>query len=413
MKLLAGRSLNERLVGIYVLSLLAALAVFSMLAVAIIDRTMRNSLDGRLESIARGSSIFIDVSHRRIQIDGDDRKQFLALLGVDVAGEILDNLGRVRLSTVTKPPAGISTLARNATSRFHSLGSAQEAVRAYAMPLRARGTRIGTIVVWRPDDWIEEFDRDAAVAFLLGALAIATLSWFVGNGLTRRVLDDAFSRQRRFTADASHELRAPLAVIRAEADLALRKGRPESEYRTFLSTIAGEADRMEALVEDLLASARADSSSYERENMVAIDGIVARASSRLASLAAQRRVAIDLQADSSASVRGDPQALERAVLAVVHNAIKFAPEGSHVVIHTSRADGRARIVVSDAGPGFSPEGLAHATERFWRGADSRDAVGTGLGLAIAESITHAARGTMAIENGQAGGGVVRFSFTVA
>ena len=406
------RSLNERLVTVYVASLLLALAIFALLAVVIIDRTMRNSLDARLESIASGSAIFVDVARRRIQVDADDRRQFLALLGVDVSGEILDTRGAIKLSTVAKPPPGISSIARAATAPVsRSLGAGQQALRAYAIPLQAGRTRVGTVVVWRADDWIEEFDRDAALAFLLGALAIATVSWFVGNAVTRRALNEAFARQRRFTADASHELRAPLAVIRAEADLALRKDREPAEYRSSLQTVAEEADRLETLVEDLLASARADA-PVARTRVAALDETTQRVAMRLTSLAKQRGVTLDADARSGATLRVDPDALERALLAIVHNAIKFTPAGGTVRIRTVRDESRARVSVGDGGPGFSREALEHSTERFWREVSPHGERGSGLGLAIARSVVLAAHGTMVVENGPAGG-MVRLAFTLA
>ncbi len=110
---------------------------------------------------------------------------------------------------------------------------------------------------------------------------------------------------------------------------------------------------------------------------------------------------------------GDPQealanrpTLERALLAIVHNAIGFAPKGGEVELRAARDEETVRIEIADDGPGFSPEGLAHATERFWRGDASRPRGGTGLGLAIARTMVEANGGSLVLSNRSGGGALV-------
>ena len=265
-------------------------------------------------------------------------------------------------------------------------------------------------MVWTASDWIDETDRNVAIALGSGAFLIAALALLAGNVVTRRALEEAFARQRRFTADASHELRAPLAVIRAEADLALRKDRETFEYRSAMQTIASEADHMEALIGDLLSAARAESGAFSRER-VDVAAMLARVSERLASAAAAKDASITVQAQEELDILADSQALERALLAIGHNAVRYAPEGSIVALRAQRIDRAVEIAIEDRGIGFSQAALEHALERFWREPGSPAGTGTGLGLAIARSIVEANRGDISLTNAPKGGATVRLRFS--
>jgi two-component system OmpR family sensor kinase len=212
-------------------------------------------------------------------------------------------------------------------------------------------------------------------------------------------LEAAFARQQRFTADASHELRTPLAVIRAEADLALRGERTTREYRSALEAIAAEAERIDALASMLLAAARADAGRAQA-SPTSMDDIARSASSRLATLAQARGVALSLATDGAPQVVADREALESALVAILHNAVKFAGEGGSVRCDVRADQHDASVTVIDNGPGFSDEALRAGLERFFR---DRNGGGTGLGLAIASSAIEAAGGTIELANAPGGG----------
>jgi signal transduction histidine kinase len=274
-----------------------------------------------------------------------------------------------------------------------------------------QGKRLGTVVVWRGTDWIEETDRNSAIAFAAGALLISGLALLAGGLVTRRALADAFARQRRFTADASHELRAPLAVIRAEADLALRKERDPKTYRDAIETIANEADRMEALIGDLLAAARAESRSFMPVRLDLAD-MAREVCARLEPAAAAKGAVLSAPSTHNATIVADHNSLERALMAIVHNAIKHIPPAGRVTVTIESVAAGTTLAVQDNGPGFSPEALEHAFERFWRDDRGRPHGGTGLGLAIAKAIVETSGGTIALVN--AGGGAqVRVHFPAA
>jgi two-component system OmpR family sensor kinase len=222
-------------------------------------------------------------------------------------------------------------------------------------------------------------------------------------------LQHAFDRERRFTSDASHELRAPLSVIRAEADLALRKERTAAEYRAALETIASEADALEALTRDLLTVARADAGAVAVP-LTAIDlsAVAADAVARLAVLAHERGVRVHVDAAPNALVRGERDGLERAVITVLHNAIKYASPNGTVGVRVMHNGDAVELCVSDDGRGFSAEALQRAFDRFWR--EARTLPGSGLGLAIAKATVERFGGTIAIANGAGSGGIVRVRF---
>jgi len=400
-----------QLSGAYVSIMLLGLLIFAAAAVLAIDRTQRSTLDSRLETIAAAAQSFLGTSEGRIEIDSDDRGQFLAVLGTYTDGALFDPQGRLLLSSSTNIPHGISAHAGNRRA-FSNIGSGDSVIRVFSLPLFSHGRRVGTVVVWRESDWIAESDRNAAVAFGGFAIIIAALALLAGNFVTRRALEDAFARQRRFTADASHELRAPLAVIRAEADLALRKERSVPAYQSAIRTIASEADRMESLIGDLLSAARAESGAAARERIDATE-LLARVAGRLRSAATAEEAHIHVDGSPGAAIFADRAGLERALLAIGHNAIQHARGRGTIALQARRADRTVEILVADNGPGFSAEALEHALERFWREPGTPAGSGSGLGLAIARSVVEANHGEIRLENTKDGGAVVRLRFPAA
>lgn len=397
-------NLPSRLATTYAAMIFIALLVFAAIAVFAIDRTLRSTMDARLKTEAYAASSLSDVKRGRVAVDEDDRQQFSALLAAGDDGMVFDSSGRIALSSAAKPPKDILALA-GAASGYRTVGKGDAERRVLVVPIKRNGLDAGTVVVWRASDWIDETDRGAAIAFAGAALLIALLAVVAGGVVTRGALENAFARQRRFTADASHELRAPLAVIRAEADLALRKEREAAQYRAALETIASEADRLESLIGDLLSAARAESGAVVRER-VDLAQVAERAAARLMPAATAKGADIAVRAGAGSVILADAHAIERALMAIGHNAVKYAQERGHVEITVKRNGHHVNVAVTDDGPGFSEAAIAHGLERFWRDDSARPDGGSGLGLAIAKSIVEGAGGSIALGNAPRGAQVV-------
>ncbi len=205
-------------------------------------------------------------------------------------------------------------------------------------------------------------------------------------------LDNAVERMRRFTADASHELRTPISIIRTTAELALRRERDPEEYRKALENVHREAEWMTQLAEDLLLLARADSGTFVlRGEKVEGDALARRFADDAAPGAEVRGIAMHERLGAgTAQVTGDGRALRRLLTNLVDNAVQHTPPDGTIEIETSAGGGLVAIAVRNSGEGIRSEDLPHIFERFYRGDPSRTREnGAGLGLAIARTIAQA------------------------
>jgi two-component system OmpR family sensor kinase len=229
------------------------------------------------------------------------------------------------------------------------------------------------------------------------------------NQLLGRI-SQALGRERRLIADASHELRSPLAVLRTELELASHPARGRAELAESVSHAAREADRVARLADDLLFLARTDQGGpIVHPVRQPLQPILAGAVTAAAGRAAARDVRLDLEVEQSLDAPIDPDRLRQAADNLLDNALRVAPQGSAVRVRAERRDGMVAVAVSDAGPGFPADFLAHAFERFRRAdpARTREHGGAGLGLAIVEAIARGHRGRAEVANLPDGGAEVR------
>ncbi len=205
-------------------------------------------------------------------------------------------------------------------------------------------------------------------------------------------LESSVKRIRQFTADASHELRTPIALIRATAELALRRERAPEEYRASLRSIENEAEQMTALTESLLEMARADSGGL-RLTIAPTDlnPIVSHAIGQHLPLAAEKGIRLGAEnAAAPALAQADGPAIHRLLLILIDNALKHTPAGGAVTVTAQRSNGAVTLSVADTGEGIPSDALPHIFERFYRSDPARgDGAGFGLGLSIAQAIAQA------------------------
>ncbi len=195
-------------------------------------------------------------------------------------------------------------------------------------------------------------------------------------------LERAREGERRFVADASHELRNPLAALRGNAEYLARHG-ADTEA---LADLREDAERLSRLVDELLALAREDAAALPQDP-VRLDG--------LAQAAGGGRV--NVRIDDPGLVRGDGQALQRALQNLISNAVRHGPADGPVDVSVTRAGAEVRLTVSDAGAGIPSELVGAATTRFWRGEDARSHPGSGLGLALVRATAERHGGRLEID----------------
>ncbi len=228
-------------------------------------------------------------------------------------------------------------------------------------------------------------------------------------------LHNAFEAQRRFTSDASHELRSPLTAMRGEIELALRRDRSAEEYRQVLESTLEEVVRLGRITESLLTLARSDAGALRAQKDVADAGdVVEGVVERLRSRAAEKGQSIHLTVSGDTAGLFDADLLAQAAWNLVENAIKFAPTGASIRAAVRRDDTDLELVVEDDGPGLPAADPDVVFERFYRADDARDrapqASGTGLGLAIVRAVAEAHGGDVTAENRPGGG--ARFTLRI-
>jgi len=225
-------------------------------------------------------------------------------------------------------------------------------------------------------------------------------------------LDQSFDTMRRFVADASHELRTPISVIRGEADVALSQERSPAEYRESLTVVLDEARRLSRLVDDLLNLARADAGHVLLQTQdFYLNELLAECCRSVQGLANTRGLTLECLPGNDLQFTGDEQLLRRLVINLLDNAIRYTPLGGKVTAALEAGAASVQLRVSDTGIGIPPADAARVFERFYRSGEarSRQDGGFGLGLAIVRWIAESHRGTVECSS-QVGQGSV---FTVS
>jgi two-component system, OmpR family, sensor kinase len=370
---------------------------------------------------------------------------------VDLDGQVLAssvNLGTARLPT----PSPLLTQLRAGRPVFETRPDfGDEPLRLVSVPIERGGVRYAIQVAGSLDD-AHAAQRSARLLFLAMSTAILGAVALVGALLARAILmpidrvvqrarliegarlDDrlphpggrdeiahlvetlnemlgriaqGFDAQRRFTADAAHELRSPISRLRSELEVTLRRPRASGEYKAALQSCLEEVERLSQLTEQLLLLARLDAGEPRESAVqsVPLAPILKEAMTHLAPDALQRDVTLAVDAPAGVVVRADPAAASVVVANILRNAVKFSPPGGRVRVEVSTDAADAVVTVSDSGPGIPEAEIPRLFERFYRGSAARasDVPGVGLGLAICRVLVEGQGGSIAVSNSRGGG----------
>ena len=265
---------------------------------------------------------------------------------------------------------------------------------------------------------IERQYRRLLEAFTLAGLVAVGLVGFGGYRLARmstKPVEKSVERMRRFVADAAHELRTPIALVRTQAEVTLRRVREPEAYASALGSIEQEVTRLGRIAEDLLLLARADSGDRPvARDRFFLDDVAADAVSAAGALASTRGVALELGRYEETAVVGDSELIRQLLMILIDNAIKFTDAGGHVSISVFPEGKHAVLTVRDDGAGIDPDVLPHVFERFVRGDPARGrSGGAGLGLSIARWIADAHGASLSLQPAPDRGTVARLTMPKA
>lgn len=231
----------------------------------------------------------------------------------------------------------------------------------------------------------------------ISLVVLGSASWWLA-GRSIKPTQLAWQRQQAFVANASHELKTPLTLIRSSAEVALRGMRADTEEAHLVKEIVREADHMNRLVEDQLLLSRLDQGNFELTlQPVSVDSLLKDVQRQLERLpiAEGKKLSFDL---NGCWALGDPTRIRQILLILLDNALRYSQPGGTIKVQADSQAGMALITITDDGPGIPAEDLARVTDRFYRvdKARGRDSGGSGLGLAIAKMLVEAHRGSLAI-----------------
>jgi signal transduction histidine kinase len=336
------------------------------------------------------------------------------ILVLDTAGAVVEN--RSSLTVKGLPDMDAVAAASRADQDLRTVTKGATSVRLLTVAMTNDGSTTGFVQGVFVLTLHDRQSRTLILATLavagLGLVAAALITLLV-TGRALRPIREGFEAQRQFVADASHELRTPAALIRANAEVLEREGLVSEEGRPFVTDIIGEADRLGGLVGDLLQLAAWDELRMTVSRVPLDAAALAADTVRGASaLAAERNVRLELDASGPVPALADRDRLIQLILVLVDNAIDHSPKGGVVTVRARAVGGSAVIDVDDQGPGIPATERERIFEPFTRlsGTTRHGSGGTGLGLAIARRIADAHGGT--IVAGSPGGQGARFTVTL-
>ena len=305
------------------------------------------------------------------------------------------------------------TARRDRSSTLSTGGGNEDLI--YSVPAIQGGTVLGVIQTGVSLRSYEQSLHALLTSLLLvGALGLLASAGITGLVVYRALIPirDALAHQRDFVADAAHELRAPLTILRTAAELWLDP-EDEEDQQAAVEQVLAQSAHLAHLVDDLSLLARVDSGAVRvAREPLDLGRLVADTVGGMELVAEERGVRLDLEIEP-AMVRGDAPRLRQLLLILLDNALKHAPSGGEIDVKVSRFGGQALLQVRDRGPGIEQSDLPHLFDRFYRADRARSGEGTGLGLAIGRWIVDAHGGTIRAINAPGGGALFTVSLPPA
>lgn len=339
------------------------------------------------------------------------------LFAVDATGAFLANARGVAIPGFPDPEGVSAALAGEIDARTINAGN--QSIRVFTMPVRDGGRILGAVQAAR-GDWEHQSELRLVgvmsfIGVLLGAIVALPAGLFLA-GRAMRPIDLAFARQRAFVADASHEFRTPLTLIRATTEYVQRLPDASPTVREELGGVLEEIDATSRLVDDLLVLARVDSAELPLRGQRTDLGDLARSvTDAVVPLAEGSGLSLSVFAAPGVLADVDPDRIRQVLRILLDNAIAYTPAGGTIQVRVERHDARARVAVVDTGVGIAPEDQARVFDRFYRAdrARTRATGGTGLGLAIARALVQAHRGDIGLTSEPGRGTTVWFTLPLA
>lgn len=298
-------------------------------------------------------------------------------------------------------------------------GSDRGVLEELGLRFQVRTIRGNTRIAFSDMSWERSSLTRLILTSLLAGLASMVCFLLISLFLSRlalRPVEQAWEQQNQFVADASHELKTPITVILANTGIILsHPQQPVEDNRKWLEYIQDEARRMKSLVEDLLFLAKNDAAGLPAAKPVNFSDLTEGCLLRFESVAFEQGVHLDSQVAPGLSLTGDRASLERLVMILLDNAIKYAGPQGEATLRLERQQDRAVLTMTNSGPPIPAEHLPHLFERFYRAdsSRSREQGGYGLGLAIAQAVAQAHRGTITVRSNAVHGTVFTVSFPLS
>jgi heavy metal sensor kinase len=441
--------------------LVAVALVISDIAVfASVVGTQSQASDSVLVSQAQAISSGIQDNNGQLTFEGSDiPAETQSGVAVDAAvissSSVVIKTPNQGLSDATLTSLAKSALAAGGPVWADVVDTRNVPRRAYAEPLTTSTNALYALVVSRSVKEMIDAQRETLIILIGASLALLAIGgvlayWLAGRALSpvrriaglarsisehdlnRRVdvkappdelgelvdtfnsmlarLESGFTSMSTFTANASHELRAPLALMRSELDGALSRSRSRDEYRRVLESLRAEVEHLSRLSDQLLILARADAGALvPAKEPIDVADFLHETAARWEGVAEQSGARVEVGAPSSGQMNADPALLRRVVDNLIENAVRHTAKGTDVLIRSYQANGGWNVEVADHGPGVAPDHRDRLFTRFARtdSARSPEVGGAGLGLALSAAIAQAHGGTLELVDTDGTGAVFR------